>query len=276
MLLKTGQTVHYPFESNVKHFFNREWWANLSTNFLGALLGIIVTFGTTGYLEYKEKKGLERKAVLMTVSNIEFSIDALKDAYNSLQQYDTVFTTVRKHYPDKLAQVPEDTLFMYINRFTQVIGFIIDPSAEGIFTHSSDIWRTLDNPTLQQRIGHCFAFRNRLYDLLVDIARQQKESAGDFFSDKFLFDYRNTAEIVQKLTDRPSVRNFLALYPSIVRLVRSNLRELEQMNERNKQDIRMTEEEYAKYYLQFYNEDYGEEEEPDSLPPDPQIPNDSL
>ena len=79
----------------MKHFFNREWWANLSTNFLGALLGIIVTFGTTGYLEYKEKKGLERKAVLMTVSNIEFSIDALKDAYNSLQQYDTVFTTVR-------------------------------------------------------------------------------------------------------------------------------------------------------------------------------------
>ena len=129
---------------------------------------------------------------------------------------------------------------------------------------------------MQQRIGHCFAFRNRLYDLLVDIARQQKESAGDFFSDKFLFDYRNTAEIVQKLTARPSVRNFLALYPSIVRLVRSNLRELEQMNERNKQDIRMTEEEYAKYYLQFYNEDYGEEEEPDSLLPDPQIPNDSL
>lgn len=276
MLLKTGQIVHYPFESNVKHFFNCEWWANLSTNFLGALLGIIVTFGTTGYLEYKEKKGLERKAVLMTVSNIEFSIDALKDAYNTLQQYDTVFTTVRKHYPDRLAQVPEDTLFMYINRFTQVIGFIIDPSAEGIFTHSSDIWRTLDNPTLQQRIGHCFVFRNRLYDLLVDIARQQKESAGDFFSDKFLFDYRNTAEIVQKLTARPSVRNFLALYPSIVRLVRSNLRELEQMNERNKLDIRMTEEEYAKYYLQFYNEDYGEEEEPDSLLPDPQIPNDSL
>ena len=48
------------------------------------------------------------------------------------------------------------------------------------------------------------------------------------------------------------------------------------MNERNKQDIRMTEEEYAKYYIQFYNEDYGEEEEPDSLPTDPQIPNDSL
>ena len=61
-----------------RFFFTKQWWADLSTNFFGALLGIVVTFGTTGYLEYCDKKAMGRTAALMTIGDIEYSIRKLE------------------------------------------------------------------------------------------------------------------------------------------------------------------------------------------------------
>lgn len=241
-----------------RFFFTRQWWADLSTNFFGALLGIVVTFGTTGYLDYRDKRSMGRKTALMTISNIEFSIRTLDEVCQELRAQDTVFMRIREHYPDRLEQIAEDTLYMYINGFIRRQGFIIDPSAEGIFTHSSDIWRTLDNHTLQQRIGHCFATRNILYDYIVYMFQKQQDAAARFFDEKFLFDRESLAAAARELTDFPAVRDYMALYRGHLDILDSNLRELKRMNERNKQDMRITDEEFAEY-LRFFDEDYDDD-----------------
>ena len=69
-----------------RFFFTRQWWADLSTNFFGALLGIVVTFGTTGYLDYRDKRSMGRKTALMTISNIEFSIRIIPIGWNRLRR----------------------------------------------------------------------------------------------------------------------------------------------------------------------------------------------
>lgn len=241
-------------------FCRKEWWTDLSTNFFGALLGIVVTFGTTGYLEYRDKLAMGRKTALMTISNIEFSIQTLDEVYQELQVQDTVFRTIKGHYPDKLEQVSEDTLYMYINSFLRKQAFVIDPSAEGIFTHSSDIWRTLDNHTLQQRIGHCFATRNALNDYIVYLYEKQQSVAAKFFQEKYLFDRVSLVVAARELTDVPAVRDYLTLYPGSLVILGSHLRELKRMNERNKQDMQITDEEFAEY-LRFNDEDYGDPED---------------
>ena len=42
-----------------RFFFTKQWWADLSTNFFGALLGIVVTFGTinTTFLPFFQENG---------------------------------------------------------------------------------------------------------------------------------------------------------------------------------------------------------------------------
>lgn len=102
-----------------RFFFTRQWWADLSTNFFGALLGIVVTFGTTGYLDYRDKRSMGRKTALMTISNIEFSIRTHDRGMSGAAGPGYRFHAYPEHYPDRLEQIAEDTLYMYINGFSQ-------------------------------------------------------------------------------------------------------------------------------------------------------------
>lgn len=82
-----------------RFFFTKQWWADLSTNFFGALLGIVVTFGTTGYLEYCDKKAMGRTAALMTIGDIEYSIRKLEADCETFLRYDTVSGLCWDRYP---------------------------------------------------------------------------------------------------------------------------------------------------------------------------------
>lgn len=226
-----------------RFFFTKQWWADLSTNFFGALLGIVVTFGTTGYLEYCDKKAMGRTAALMTIGDIEYSIRKLEADCETFLRYDTVFRAVLDRYPDRLDEVPADTLGLYLNSFFADKFYIVNPAAEGVFAHSSDIWRTLDNYALQQRIGHCFALRNMLNDSSVQLQRRQKEAAEAFFTERFFGDRKDFLAAVRELTSLPSVRQYFALYPLDVEILMQGVRQLRAMNDRNIQDMDITREE---------------------------------
>jgi len=223
-----------------RFFFTKQWWADLSTNFFGALLGIVVTFGTTGYLEYCDKKAMGRTAALMTIGDIEYSIRKLEADCETFLRYDTVFRAVLDRYPDRLDEVPADTLGLYLNSFFADKFYIVNPAAEGVFAHSSDIWRTLDNYALQQRIGHCFALRNMLNDSSVQLQRRQKEAAEAFFTEKFFGDRKDFLAAGRELTSLPSVRQYFALYPLDVEILMQGVRQLRAMNDRNIQDMDIT------------------------------------
>lgn len=229
------------------YFFNRkQWWTDLSTNFLGALLGIVLTFGTTGYLEYRDKKAMGRTIALMTVSDIEHSIRQLERDCRFYRQRDTVFRSVLGRYPDKLDQVPDDTLSLYLNSFFTDKIYVVNPAAEGIFTHSSDIWRTLDDYALQQRIGQCFALRNMLNDFSVRLQQRQQRAGEAFFTEKFFGDRKDFRGAIRELTALPAVRHYFALYPLDVEILVRQVQRLRSMNDRNKQDMAVTEEELEK------------------------------
>lgn len=245
-------------QSKVKNFLReKKWKTDFLANFLGVVLGIILTFGVSGYLKYREKKAMERTAALMTISNIEFSVQTLEDISETLQSHNQVFNTIRKHYPDKLDQISEDTLYMYASCFIDFHGIVLDSSAEGIFTHSSDIWRTLDKPSLQQRIGHCFAYRNFLNNFVNCLYQKQEHAAAKFFEEKYFFDRKSISVAVKELTDIPSVRDLLYHYPGFIHFLNSQLLILKRMNERNKQDMNISDEEISRYTA-FYDEDYEE------------------
>lgn len=88
--------------------------------------------------------------------------------------------------------------------------------------------------------------------------QKQQKAAARFFDEKFLFDRESLAAAARELTDFPAVRDYMALYRGHLDILDSNLRELKRMNERNKQDMRITDEEFAEY-LRFFDEDYDDD-----------------
>ena len=82
----------------------------------------------------------------------------------------------------------------------------------GVFRYDGKVWMLVremcirdSNHTLQQRIGHCFATRNILYDYIVYMFQKQQDAAARFFDEKFLFDRESLAAAARELTDFPAV-----------------------------------------------------------------------
>lgn len=141
-----------------RFFFTKQWWADLSTNFFGALLGIVVTFGTTGYLEYCDKKAMGRTAALMTIGDIEYSIRKLEADCETFLRYDTVFRAVLDRYPDRLDEVPADTLGLYLNSFFADKFYIVNPAAEMGYSPTAAIsggrWTTMPYNSVSGIVSH--------------------------------------------------------------------------------------------------------------------------
>lgn len=224
-------------------FCNKQWWTDLSTNFFGALLGIVVTFGTTGYLEHMDKKEMGRKIALMTIGDIEYSIRELEADCEIFQQYDTIFRAVSNRCPDRLDEVHPDTMILYLNSFFSETFYVVNPAAEGVFSHSSDIWRTLDNYALQQRIGYCFALRNRLNDFSVRLKQRQIEIGTKFFSEKRFSLQEDLFTVIRELTGLPAMQYYFTTYPFEVEIFVQEVRNLRALNYRNMQDMGLTPEE---------------------------------
>ena len=228
----------------LKRFFcNKQWWTDLSTNFFGALLGIVVTFGTTGYLEHMDKKEMGRKIALMTIGDIEYSIRELEADCEIFQLYDTIFKAVSDRCPDRLNEVHPDTLALYLYSFYAETFYVVNPAAEGVFSHSSDIWRTLDNYALQQRIGYCFALRNRLNDYSVRLKQRQTEIGTKFFSEKRFSLQEDLFTVIRDLTGLPAMQYYFKTYPFDVEIFVQEVRNLRTLNYRNMQDMGLTPEE---------------------------------
>ena len=51
-------------------FIDKSWWNNMSANFAGAFLGIVVTFGTTAVIDMHARKSMaRRRPTVCTVSS---------------------------------------------------------------------------------------------------------------------------------------------------------------------------------------------------------------
>lgn len=47
-----------------KRFYDTDWWKNMVISIVGTVVGIVLTFGTTFYIEKKDKEKMVRKTVV--------------------------------------------------------------------------------------------------------------------------------------------------------------------------------------------------------------------
>lgn len=227
-------------------FHNRDWRGSLLANFLGALLGIIVTFGTSSYIEYRQKKEMARKVLLITLSNIDRSINNVQDMCNDMHKIDSCFTLVIKHYPDRLEELPDSILDDFVFQFTVNRVYPMDTSAERIFTQNMDVWRIIDNILLQKCIGDCFADCNTFFQIQQEWNDRRQPLAWTMLALKYETD-RLDVTTVRKMLDNPDIRTFMHRHRYYTSYMSSALPYMKEESRRVKEQAGVTQEELEEF-----------------------------
>lgn len=220
-----------------QNFFNRDWWQNAIGATFGTLVGIILTFGTTFYMESKDKADMARKTVKITLHNLDVRIRFMQREVETLKKQDSLFRHVTAYYPDSLQQLDEGTLRKFIETFIDRQFYLTDKKSENIFSHSFDVWKYLDDEKIIGRISCCYSmldFHNEQYAMLREECRK---AFMRWLTDPGIDQGKNISEQAKSLMDRPDVVHVVKMYPTVIQMLEMFTDIAQRTHEYNKQAV---------------------------------------
>jgi len=93
-----------------KGFWSRhsEWINSFGSNFLATVLGIVLTFGVSEWLEHRERQEAAEMLVERSFANIEERLKTLKMVKTTLNRGDSLLKLCSDAIPDKIDSVPDE------------------------------------------------------------------------------------------------------------------------------------------------------------------------
>lgn len=227
---------------------NKAWWSNMSANFAGAFLGICLTFGTSAFIDHLEKERLARKVLVITVSNIDDWVVQMDRQYRFLERIDTIFHAVADRYPEDFDCIPKDTLELFVSQFLNWNTMSFDTSAESIFTHSVDVWKTIDDLTLQRDIGRSISFKNDFIHTYQKLLKEREDLFRKVNAKTFFLDYADGSKLVKDILKMPETQLFLFNFTFEIKKLKLLQTVIKQLNKENRKRANLTEEEVDALY----------------------------
>ena len=146
---------------------------------LGTIIGIALTFGTSAWIEHREKQETERTAALMVIHNLDRFIEDLNEMVRELQAVDSINMKVLAA-KDELHTVSEDTLQLFVSGILTHNFNTIDETAETIFSSNIETWKSIGNSEFIELAGNCFSAK-RLMVKFLDKLEAEKDELSDLF-----------------------------------------------------------------------------------------------
>ena len=162
-----------------------DFWKQTLSCTLGTVIGIILTFGTSAWIEYRDKQETERTAALMVIHNLESFVQDLALMVKELQTIDEVNAKVLAA-KDHLDTVSEDTLSMFVTGILSHNFNTIDETAETIFSSNIETWKSIGNSEFIELAGNCFSAK-RLMVKFQERLEAEKDELSDMFLEKVIY-----------------------------------------------------------------------------------------
>jgi hypothetical protein len=156
-----------------------DFWTQTLSCTLGTVIGIVLTFGTSAWIEYREKQETERTAALMVIHNLNNFIEGLDETVSYLQATDSINMRVMDA-KDRLNTVSEDTLQMFVSGILNQHFSTHDETAETIFSSNIETWKSIDNREFIELAGDCFSAK-RLMIKFQERLEAEKYDLTDLF-----------------------------------------------------------------------------------------------
>ena len=122
----------------------KSWLKELLLTFLGTTISIVLTFGTSHWLDSQRKKAAGRQMAMMVIHDIDENVQSFRDMEKTEKEYYELAQYVLNNL-DQINSIPEDTLTTVYYMLLRDIDYTIDDSKEKIFHSSPDSWKSIDN-----------------------------------------------------------------------------------------------------------------------------------
>lgn len=202
---------------------------------IGTVVGIVLTIGTTLFLNHYEEKSMERTSTLMVLHNIDEFCILIDSHIKWLQDIDSLNMIVMNHYPNHLDELPDSTLETFCNSMKHKRFSVTDHSAETIFSTNIEIWKNIKDARFLNNIGICFSLKETIEKELNELDTEMKKYEESYVRIKRNMNMEKPSPALAKaLIDDPVVYNYIyqAHYTSNKTLVRL-LECLRSENEKN-------------------------------------------
>ena len=156
-----------------------DFWKQTLSCTLGTIIGIVLTFGTSAWIDNREKEATERTAALMVIHNLDGFCDELEETTKYLQTVDSINMKVLAA-KDKLETIPEDTLELFVSGFFSFQFSPNDETAETIFSSNIETWKSIDNSEFIELAGQCFSAKRFLVKFQERLEAEKNELTDMF------------------------------------------------------------------------------------------------
>ena len=130
------------------------------SQFLATTLSIILTFGTTGLVEYCQRIKDRKMSAIMVLSTIENFSTTVDDLAQNMARCDSIGTWLLSLPQDSLDKIQPEEVKDILNEMLSLVNYMShDKTAENIFGNSFETWKNMGNRNYRfiESVGASFA-----------------------------------------------------------------------------------------------------------------------
>ena len=130
------------------------------SQFLATTLSIILTFGTTGLVEYCQRVKDRKMSAIMVLSTIENFSTTVDETAQKMARCDSIGTWLLSLPQDSLDKIQPEEVKGILNEMLTLIDYMShDKTAENIFGNSFETWKNMGNRNYRfiESVGDSFA-----------------------------------------------------------------------------------------------------------------------
>ena len=225
----------------------RGWLKELLMTTLGTTISIVLTFGTSAWLDHRQQIKNRRQTAMMVLSNIEDFVWNMRYIDSTLVKYDSTLTRIAALPRDSVLRLNEDESQAFLEAvFTNTL-LQRDKTAENIFTNDISTWRDVGNLRFISNVGECYSFINDIeknYRIQLD----RKGEITQHFMEECDYENMTAGECVAAILDIKGAKVLIDDFTgSFVHYFERSIDDLLQYNRNNMQLIGVTREEVMNF-----------------------------
>lgn len=125
-------------------FKSKNWWNTTSSNIVGTVVGIIITFGVGVWVDYNNRKKDREISSVIIVENLIERADMLHNFFKRAAEYEPRMKKIIEMTPQDVKEMPEDSVTLYLWGFA-LHAMTTNDFGRNIFNSDLDILRSADN-----------------------------------------------------------------------------------------------------------------------------------
>lgn len=183
-------------------FLDRDWWKGVFGGIVSTVIGIVLTFGVTAYIDQQNKREMVNKIVLYALDDLAESVDCAKETIESIAFEDSLFTTIWRHR-HALSEVDADSLNMFVQALFEACFEFHETESmtKKIFSQNIQVWEFIDDPKVFNRFSDCYTLVEYYEKTMKERQDKKRELVKIFIKERKGNPSSSMASCVEKVLD---------------------------------------------------------------------------